>query len=449
MKKEKLFLLIFPLIILSLILFLNFRKINEKREKNHPRISKILNVDFKIKRDSIYVKDEILVKFKPSVSFEQIEATIVSYKSKKIKRIPRINVYQIRIPSEYTVEEMVRAFKANPNVEFAEPNYIAHLTVTPNDDFFEYQYALHNEGQEIGPGGPSGKAGADIKALSAWEEEKGKQDVIIAILDTGIDLNHSDLKNKIYSNGYDFANEDPIAQDDHGHGTHCAGIAAAETNNKKGIAGVAWNCKLLPVKVMDSEGSGKYSWISEGIIWASDQGADVINLSIGGEFPSNTLRAALEYAYDKEVVIVAAAGNDGGAVLYPAAYDDFCLAVAATDYNDRRITFLTYTWESNFGPEIDVAAPGARILSTYPVPLTPPGYLPYAWGSGTSMATPHVAGLAALIKSLKPWLTNRQIMDIIRYSCDDINSSNYPGKDDYLGYGRINMKKAIVPIELR
>jgi subtilisin family serine protease len=404
---------------------------------------------FNKKYDSIYADDEILVKFKPTVSFEQIEATLFSYKTKKIKRIPRINVYELKIPKEYTVDEMIKAFQENPDVEFAEPNYIAHITVMPNDDFFEYQYALHNRGQEIGPGGPSGKTGADINAPEAWNEEKGKENVIIAIVDTGIDLNHPDLKNKIYSSGYDFANDDPLAMDDHGHGTHCAGIAAADTNNKEGIAGVAWNCKLLPVKVMNKEGFGLYSWISEGIIWAADQNASVINLSIGGEFPSNTLRAALEYAYNKGVVIVAAAGNEGGSVLYPAAYDEYCLAVAAIDYNDLRVTLLTYTWESNFGPEIDVAAPGVRILSTYPVSLTPSGYLPYAWGSGTSMAAPHVAGLAALIKSLKPWLKVEQIMDIIRYSCDDINSNSYPGKDDYLGYGRINMEKALVPIELK
>ena len=451
MKRKKILFLILSLTILFLFLnFRDFRKIDEKKDKQlSKKVLNVLNLNFSKKCDSSYVKDEILVKFKPSVSFNQIEAILASYKTKEIKRIRGINVYQLKIPAEYTVEEMVRAFKENPDVEFAEPNYIAHITITPNDDFFEYQYALHNKGQEIGPSGPSGKAGADINAPEAWEEERGKGEVIIAIIDTGVDLNHPDLKNKIYSSGYDFANNDPIAQDDHGHGTHCAGIASADTNNKEGIAGVAWNCKLLPVKVMDKEGYGKYSWISEGIIWASDHNADVINLSLGGEFPSETLKAALEYAYNKGVVIVAAAGNDGGAVLYPAAYDEYCLAVAATDYNDQRVTFLTYSWESNFGPEIDVAAPGVRILSTYPVSLTPPGYLPYAWGSGTSMATPHVAGLAALIKSLKPWLTVKQIMDVIRYSCDDINSGTYPGKDDYLGYGRINMEKAIVPIELK
>ncbi len=446
MRREKI--LIFIISILVIILFLNFRDF--KREKKvFKKNPKFLNLVFNVKPKSNYLEDEILVKFKPSVSFDHVEAIVSSYQTKKVKRIPRINVYVLKISSEYSVEEMVKAFQDNPYVEFAEPNYIAHITITPNDDFFDYQYALHNKGQEVSPGGPSGKVDADINAPEAWDEEKGKEDVIIAIIDTGIDLNHPDLKNKIYSSGYDFANNDPIAQDDHGHGTHCAGIVSADTNNKEGIAGVAWNCKLLPVKVMDKEGYGKYSWISEGIIWASAQGADIINLSLGGEFPSDTLRAALQYAYNKGIVIVAAAGNEGKAVLYPAAYDEYCLAVAATDYNDLRVSFLTYSWESNFGPEIDVSAPGVMILSTYPVSLTPSGYLPYAWGSGTSMAAPHVAGLAALLKSLKPWLTVQQIMDIIRYTCDDINSDNYSGKDDYLGYGRINMEKAIVPIILK
>lgn len=433
------------------IFLLNFKRINHPPEEREPLITRLIQtLSIPSYKGPFWVEDEILVKFKPTLSDNQITTTISSYKSEKVKRIPKINVYQLKIPSGYSVKEMVSIFQANPDVEFAEPNYIAYLTIAPNDPLFQYQYALENDGQEIGSGGPTGTPGADIKAPEAWKEEKGQETVIIAIVDTGIDLNHPDLKNKIYSSGYDFVNNDSQAQDDHGHGTHCAGIAAAETNNNDGIAGVAWDCQLLPVKVMDKNGTGKVSWVSNGIIWAVDQEAQIISLSLGSEYPSNTLKTALNYAYSKNAVIVAAAGNEGGAVLYPAAYDEYCLAVAATDYNDQRATFLnTEIFESNFGPEVDVAAPGVRILSTYPVDLTPAGYLPYAYSWGTSMSTPHVAGMTILIKSLKPWLKNYQIMDIIRYSADDINSDQYPGKDNYLGYGRINMKKAIVPIELK
>jgi subtilisin family serine protease len=156
----------------------------------------------------------------------------------------------------------------------------------------------------------------------------------------------------------------------------------------------------------------------------------------------DSLLDALRYAHEKGLTIAAAAGNDNTFVYYPAAYDAYCLAVAATDYDDAR------TWWSCYGPEVDVAAPGERILSIVPTWYWGPDYLPYAFGSGTSASTPHVAGLAALIKSLKPWLTADQIMDVIRYSSDDVNAGEDSGKDDYIGYGRINMEKALVPIKI-
>jgi subtilisin family serine protease len=399
-----------------------------------------------------YRPDEVLVKFKPTISDQTIKATIAAYQCKKLKRIPRINVYKIQVQTSTTLEETLFALMSNPDVEYAEPNYITYITVTPNDPLFDYQYALYNSGQDIGPpGSPQGEERADIKATSTWEETKGEEEIIIAILDTGVDLLHPELDEKIHSSGYDFVNDDADATDDEGHGTHVAGIAAAETHNDEGIAGVAWNCKILPVKVLNDLGEGGYSEMIEGIIWAADNGADVINLSIGGAFPSTSVENALKYAYDMDIVIVAAAGNEGGAVLYPAAYDDYCLAVAATDYNDERVDFSNSggLWESNFGPEIDVAAPGARIISTVPTWFWGPGSFPYAWGDGTSMAVPHVAGLTALIKSVKPHLTAAQIMNVIRYSADDVNFINNLGKDNYIGYGRINTEKALVPTVIK
>jgi len=403
-----------------------------------------------------YRLDEVLVKFKPTISDQTIKATIAAYQCKKLKRIPRINVYKIQVQNNITVEETLFALMSNPDVEYAEPNYITYVTVTPNDSFFDYQYALYNSGQDIGPpGSPQGIERADIKATSTWEETKGDEEIIIAILDTGVDILHPELAEKIYSSGYDFINDDSDATDDNAHGTHVAGIAAAETHNNEGIAGVAWNCKILPVKILDDLGNGSDSELAEGIIWAADNGADVINLSIGGAFPSTSVENALKYAYDKDVVIVASAGNDGAAVDYPAAYDAYCLAVAATDYNDERVTLENssddprYKWESNYGPEIDVAAPGARIISTVPTWFWGPDYIPYAWGDGTSMATPYVAGLAALIKSVKPHLSAAQIMNVIRYSADDVNFVNNLGIDNYIGFGRINSAKALVPTVIK
>lgn len=404
-----------------------------------------------------YRPDEVLVKFKPTLSEQTIKATIAAYQCKRIKRIPRINVYKIQIQNNLSVEETLYALRRNPDVEYAEPNYIAYAAVAPDDPLFDLQYALYNPGSAP-PGSPQEDT-ADIKATSAWVETKGDENIVIAILDTGVDLDHPDIDEKIYSSGYDFINVDSDPTDDHGHGTHVAGIAAAETNNDEGIAGVAWNCKILPVKVLDDLGEGGYSEMIDGIIWAADNGADVINLSLGGSFPSTSLENALKYAYDMDIVIVAAAGNDGGAVLYPAAYDDYCLAVAATNENDERVTFENssddplYKWESNFGPEIDVAAPGEEIVSTVPTwfPASQgwSSLLPYGISSGTSMAVPHVAGLAALIKSIKPNLSADQIMNVIRYSADDVNFVNNLGKDNYIGYGRINMDKALVPIKIK
>lgn len=394
-----------------------------------------------------YRPDEVLVKFKPTISEQTIKATIAAFQCKKIKRIPRINVYKIQIQNNLSVEETLFALSRNPDVEYAEPNYIAYITETPNDPLFELQYALYNPDSGP-PGSPQGDERADIKATSAWEETKGDEDIVIAIIDTGVDLDHPDLDEKIYSSGYDFINVDSDATDDEGHGTHVAGIAAAETHNNEGIAGVAWNCKILPVKVLDSLGLGGYSEMIDGIIWAADNGADVINLSLGGSFPSTSLENALKYAYDMDVVNVAAAGNDGGAVLYPAAYDEYCLAVAATNDSDERVDFLNSAglWESNFGPEIDVAAPGYEIVSTVPTWYFGPGSFPYGIGYGTSQASPHVAGLAALIKSVKPNLTAGQIMNVIRYSADDVNFVNNLGPDNYIGFGRINSGKALVPV---
>jgi thermitase len=390
-----------------------------------------------------YSRTDILVKFKPTVQRLWAETAIAAYGARTERLITGLNIYKVRIPEGASAETMVEVMKQNPQVELAELNYIARISVTPNDTLFSLQYALYNTAQEIGiPGSPQGKNRADIKATAAWEETKGRAETVIAVADTGVDLLHPDIKNKIKSAGRDIVNNDDDATDDNGHGTYVAGIAAAETNNNQGIAGVAWNAMILPIKVVDQDGSGYYDWIIEGIKWAADNGADVINLSLGGEDPSEFLLEACKYAYDKRVVIVASAGNDNTGVYYPAAYDAYVLAVSATDYNDSRPEW------GNYGPQVDVAAPGVRVVSLVPTWYFGPGSLPYGFGEGTSASAPHVAGLAALLKGYKPWLKVNEIMDIIRYSADDVNSTEHPGKDDLIGYGRINMEKALVPIKI-
>lgn len=392
-----------------------------------------------------YSSEKILIKFKPELSAQSTESILRAYQPRDYKLIPRINVYVMKV-GESTVEETLAALRNNPDVLYAEPDYKLRLAAQPNDQLFRYQYALYNPGGTLQiPGSPTGKNRADIKATGAWDFAKGDPNLLIAVLDSGIDYTHPDLASKVISTGKDFINDDNDAMDDHWHGTHVAGIIGAATNNTEGIAGVAWDCRLLPGKIISAEGEGDYSDLIEALVWAADysQGqarVGVINMSVGGDEPAQALRAALEYAFKKGIVLVAAAGNDGvPGVLYPAAYDEFCLAVSASDYNDEVTGF------SNSGPEIDVAAPGVWVLSTIPVAMTDPGYLPYAFATGTSMAAPHVAGFAALIKAKKPWLSPGEIMKLIRYTPDDIEST---GRDNYSGYGRINTERALSPFKI-
>jgi len=402
----------------------------------------VRKMDIRVPTDE-YAADRILVKFRPTVSALSVGAILTAYGSPNFKTVADIGVLKVQIPSGTSIASFLYALRLNPDVEYAEPDYRTRVQVTPDDELFWRQYALNNTGQGSAlPDSPDATQGADIKAITAWDMTTGLSDVIIAVLDTGVDLNHPDIKNKLVSAGRDFINDDNDATDDNWHGTHVAGIAGAETNNGQGIAGVAWNSKILPVKILDQDGSGYYSQLIDGIVWAADQNAKVVNMSLGGDFPSNALLEAVQYAHEKGVIVVAAAGNDGTFVSYPAAYDDFCLAVAATDYNDKHTSW------SNTGIQVDIAAPGDRILSLVPTWLFGSSAQPYAFASGTSMAAPHVAGFAALIRSLKSWLSVDEVMNVIRYSADDVNSSTLPGKDIEIGYGRINMERALVPYKL-
>jgi subtilisin family serine protease len=360
--------------------------------------------------------DRVLVRFRDTVTPEQAESALISCGFPAFRKIPQVGVYCVRTLPGSSVAQTLAFLRRVPGIEQARPDYRARLTEIPDDTFFmRYQYALHNRGTilDIAPDlQPRMTAGADIKAPAAWDAAKGSAEVIIAILDSGVDGTHPDLAAKVVSAGRDFVNGDDDAADDNWHGTNVAGIAAADTDNLEGVAGVAWACRILPVKVADAEGMGYYSWIIDGIVWAADQGVEV----------------------------VAAAGNDFGApVVYPAAYDDYVLAVAATDYNDEAADF------SSAGPEVDVAAPGVYILGPVPQWYAGEGYYPYTFASGTSQAAPHVAGLAALIMALKPELGPDDVMKIIRYTADDVNRAAHPGRDVSVGYGRINMARALAP----
>jgi len=359
-----------------------------------------------------YRPGQILVKFRPQTPQQDRQRALGTQDLPVLEDLPDLQLQRVAAP-EGQEHQIVEALNNDPRVEYAELDYAVHATIIPNDSHFDLQW------------GP-----VKIQAPAAWDETTGGSDVIIAIIDTGVDLNHPDLNDKIMA-GWDFVNDDGIAQDDHGHGTHVAGIAAAETNNNQGVAGVSWGARIMPIKVLDKNGNGYYSNVAEGVLYACNHGAQIINLSLGGSEPSNTLRDALQQAHGQGCLIAAAAGNDGhSSVDYPAKYVQ-AIAVAATDRNDQRAYF------SDYGPEIDVAAPGVEIYSTL---WTPPNNHTYGYKMGTSMSVPHVAGLAALLWSVCPELTNTEVRSVIESTAKDLGS---PGWDPYYGYGRIDAEKAI------
>jgi len=340
-------------------------------------------------------------------------------------------------------ERLLLDLRQNPLVVDASLNYMARLvSEPPNDAFFIFQYALYNYGQVYFPTDDGvGISGSDIKALDGWDWSTGDQKIVIAVIDSGVALNHEDLITKVVP-GYNFIEDSFDAYDDNGHGTMVASIAAAETNNSIGMAGVCWQSMIMPIKCFDSLGDGSYLAIAGGIRFAADRGAQIINMSFGGESDSFILEDACQYAFSKGCVLIAATGNDSGPVRYPAQYDDYCLAVGASNASDQLADF------SNFGSQVDVVAPGVDVFGALFSPDEPDNLQLYGWGSGTSFAAPHVSGAAALLLSYKPNLSNIQVMSLIKYTAADVNDRIYPGIDVYLGYGRINLKTLLGPFPL-
>ncbi len=272
---------------------------------------------------------------------------------------------------------------------------------------------------------------AKLRVAEAWKQSTGAG-VTVAVIDTGVDAKHPDLAGNVLS-GYDaIANRAGTSTDSNGHGTHVAGTIAAVTGNNAGISAIAPDTRILPIKALGPTGSGNMSDAAEGIIWATDHGAQVINMSLGTTSKVAAVTNAIAYARSKGVTVVAAAGNSrqsGSPVSYPAA-DAGVIAVAATDANDR------YGSYSNAGGYLDVAAPGSSILSTYPTALGSA----YRSMSGTSMAAPHVAAVAALVKAANPALSPDQIESALERTAVDLGTAGF---DKNYGTGRINPVAAL------
>ncbi len=329
--------------------------------------------------------------------------------------------YRLDLAQHADIPALARQLAADPDVAYAQPNYRYQLLRTVNDPLSTFQYALNK-----------------VNAYGAWDVTTGSSTIKIAVVDSGIRTNHPDFTGRVLP-GYDFANNDSDASDDVGHGTHVAGIAAAAGDNGQGVAGMCWQCMILPIKVTDSDGAITSDALVRGIRWAVDQGARVINLSLGGENDSPSIHEAIRYAASKNVVVVVAAGNSadlGNPIEYPAAYEEV-IAVGATDENDRRAFF------SQIHPYVDVSAPGWNVASTFSdSPDLPFSYLTL---SGTSMSAPYVAGLAGLLLSINPGMNLSGVRSILTSTVDDLGS---PGVDWEYGAGRINAARAVAAVRM-
>ena len=326
--------------------------------------------------EATYVPGELLVKYKPSVRAAATEYFRSRWGVSTLRRFKRVDVQHVKLPRDMTVEEALEIYRNDPDVEYVEPNYRRYATAIPNDSFFSNLWGLNNAGD------------TDIDGPEAWDITQGNSNVVVAVLDSGVDYNHPDLFNNMWTNsgeiagngldddgngkiddvrGWDFVDNDNDPMDSDDHGTHVAGTAAAVGNNTIGIAGVSWTAQIMPLRFLDAFGSGTVADGIEAIDYAIDKGADIINASYGSYGFSAAERDAISRARTAGILFVAAAGNDSWnndslTKHYPSSYDlDNIIAVAATDQNDNLASF------SNFGvTSVDVAAPGTNIFSSRP-----------------------------------------------------------------------------------
>jgi type VII secretion-associated serine protease mycosin len=309
-------------------------------------------------------------------------------------------------------ENLAADLAANPDVADVQLNYLRTAAAAANDPLFGKEKAYLTT----------------IRVPRAWKLSKGSLGQVIAVVDTGVDLNHPDLASRLVP-GYDFVNHDAVPADDNGHGTFVAGIPGAIAGNGRGIAGVAWAAKIMPVKVLDSRGVGNDATVIQGVTWAADHGATVINLSLAGTADDPALHSAVTYAMDKGVVVVAAAGNDGTATpSYPAAYDGV-VAVGATDASGAITSF------SNSGDWVDVAAPGVDVSSTYLGSKEM-----YGSGTGTSFSTAIVSGVVALMRAKFKTASESAIVTRLVATATDAGA---PGHDSHYGNGIVNAQAAV------
>jgi serine protease len=393
-------------------------------------------------------RDRILVRLAAAVDGETLRASAASVGLEVAGRGGNGAFEVLRCDPALT-EAWIQWLGEQPGVVYAERDPLAHTETAPNDPFYApYQWNFYNAGTLSN--GHASNFG--VQAEAAWASTTGAG-VTVAVVDTGIAYENygafaqaPDLAGRTFVSPYDAVTGDGHANDENCHGTHVAGTIGQSTNNGIGTAGIAYNCALMPVRVLDASGSGTYAWIASGITWAADHGANVINMSLGGTTGSTTLQNAVIYANAHDVTICAAAGNSGhNGISFPARYTQ-CIAVGATRFDGTRARY------SSYGSGIDVVAPGGDTsvdqngdgygdgILQQTFAQGSPTQFAYYFFQGTSMATPHVSAIAALVKSLHPAYTNAQVRNAIESSCRDLGA---PGYDTTYGNGLVNAAAAI------
>lgn len=416
---------------------------------------------------SLYIVNPGLEELNERWKLEKITYLIRSKPKKAMINRPatdRMLLFSFKEP--INIPQAITEYKVTGLFEVIEPNFIGTGSgtgaFTPNDQFFyNRQWGLFNDGTFNN----DAVSGADINMEAAWDISTGDPDMIVAILDSGFKLDHPEMNGRFWNNdgedpnnnqdddnngfeddvlGWDFINNDNDPTDDHGHGTNVGGIMVATGNNNIGYAGIDWNSQVIICKILNANNTGTYAAFADAVYYAVDNGAKVLNMSVGGSGFSSILQTACDYAYDNEVVVVVSMMNtDNDTPFYPAAYSS-TIAVGATDPNDERAD--PFFWDansgSNYGSHIDLVAPG-----NYMYGLSHQSNTNYSvfWG-GTSQATPIVAGVASLMKGLNPDLTVEEIRTILRNTAEDQKgkpSEDVAGWDQYHGSGRLNARAAL------
>jgi type VII secretion-associated serine protease mycosin len=372
-------------------------------------------------RRSTTLPGQLVVKFRQPLSNALVSGFSARY-GVRVLKTSSLGAILVQHNPQLSSQQVMQTLKADPVVEYAEPNVTFRTRFVVNDPRSADQKGLGM----IGMG-------------KAWDITLGDPRVVIAVVDTGIDMTHPDLRDKLVP-GFNVLSPGQPPQDDNGHGTHASGIAAAATDNRTGIAGTAPRCRIMPIKALNSEGGGDGFSVATGVVWAVDNGAHIINLSLGGEAPQETLERAIKYALARNVSVIVAMGNEStNALRYPASYPGV-IAVGSVDQTRNLSNF------SNYGKWMSVVAPGSQILSTMPMQsvymTSAEGYMnEYDFMDGTSMAAPMVAGVVALMKSRHPNLTPAEIKARLEGTARDLGA---PGFDERFGHGLVDAPRAIL-----